>query len=345
MIIHHLAVDGVSWRILLEELDHSLTNNMNNVNAAPVAKGSSYRQWYHALQQYGKSAELLSQITYWQQTANSFRPFATDYNYDGNARVKETVSFTVKLDAHHTLNLVKEVPRVYHTEINDILLCALAKTLCTWSGRDRLVIGLEGHGRESVDDTTDVSRTVGWFTSLYPLLLTVAETTGTSELIKSVKEQLRQVPGKGLGFGVLKYINKEEAVKGRNPWYIQFNYLGQLDNVIKESKWLAVAPEATGAGRNEEQEVVEKLSFNSHIRLGQLVISWQYSPKHYSPETVKGLAAHYLSTLEMLIAHCLEQVKSGTVFTPSDYGLGSSVSFRELDAFLEEDTNDSIMSF
>ena len=121
-----------------------------------------------------------------------------------------------------TQRLLQEVPRVYHTEINDVLLAGLARTLCGWMGRDRVVIGLEGHGREAIGEGLDTSRTVGWFTSLYPVLLSVEAGRGRGMRLGSVegnpKKQLRGVPDKGIGYGVLKHMNKEGSLQGRSPW-------------------------------------------------------------------------------------------------------------------------------
>ena len=126
-------------------------------------------------------------------------------------------------------------------------------------------------------------------------------------LIKTVKEQLRQVPDKGLGYGVLKYINREEELQGRECWDVVFNYLGQLDNVVRESKWFKGASEGSGAGRSEELTVREKLSVNAMVQSGQLILNWTYSNKHFSEERVKELARSYVTHLGELIEHCLEQ--------------------------------------
>jgi non-ribosomal peptide synthase protein (TIGR01720 family) len=344
LIIHHLAVDGVSWRILVEDLQICLTAVKNNLALTSLPKSSSYKQWYEALLKYGKKSSTLAQLQYWRNTVRGFQPFEVDFNFTDQVFVKDTATFTVRLKSDDTYALLKDVPRVYHTEINDILLCSLAKVLCSWANKSNIVICLEGHGRESIDDRIDSSRTVGWFTSLYPVLINIEEQNVLGDLIKSVKEQLRQIPDKGLGYGVLRYLNKETVLQGREPWEFQFNYLGQLDTLVKESKWLAIGGEPTGSGQNEEQIVTEKISVTSYIKAGELVCVWRFSTRHFKEETIKKLASSYLSELAAIISHCLQQGQAGGVYTPSDYGLGSAISFKELDAFLEED-NDSIMSF
>ncbi|MEJ7738035.1 MAG: amino acid adenylation domain-containing protein [Chitinophagaceae bacterium] len=347
IVIHHLAIDGVSWRILLEDLEILLDASGKGQKADLGLKSSSVRQWYDALEKYGHSKTLLSQIDYWQQSVKNYYSLPVDNNYQGVIKVSDTRHHMVRLGTGHTQQLLQEVPRAYHTEINDILLGALARTLCEWSGRDNIIIGLEGHGREAIEEGTDTSRTVGWFTSLYPLLLNVGAGQGEGDLIKSVKEQLRRVPDKGLGYGVLKYINKEGSLQGKQSWEIVFNYLGQLDNVIREGKWLKGTGESTGANTSGNHAVSEKISVNGFIQGGQLVLSWSYSSLHYLEETVNRLESDYLYNLESLIAHCIEQQRSGVVYTPSDYGLSARVTYQELDRFLEreEDNIDNIMSF
>ncbi|MGF7083050.1 condensation domain-containing protein, partial [Mucilaginibacter sp. UYCu711] len=341
VIIHHLAVDGVSWRILLADLEALL----NQPEAALGSKSSSYRQWYQALENYGQQRGLQGQLNYWERVITQYEPLPADEPYTGTVQLADIRRYTIQLEAVQTRQLLQDVPRVYHTEINDLLLTALAETLCRWINKEQVVIGLEGHGREDIAKDIDTTRTVGWFTSLYPVLLKAGREHQADDLIKTVKEDLRQIPDKGLGYGVLKYINKESSLQGKTSWDIVFNYLGQLDTSIDAGKWLRGAEERAGAGRSELQAVSELISIDSHIRSGELVINWSYSSKHYREDTISKVAGDYIAGLEKLIGHCLEHGKSGSVFTPSDYGLGGDISPAELDQFMEEDNNDNIISF
>ena len=341
IVIHHLAMDGVSWRILLEDLELLLTGIKKGEKTGLGSKTSSFRQWFHALENYGKSRQLLSEINYWRQAEKSYHALPVDKDYAYPIKAKDIVHYGFRLSARQTSQLLQDVPRVYHTGVNDILLAALARTITDWSNLELLSIGLEGHGREAIGQGIDTSRTIGWFTSLYPLPLSLQKIKSEADLIKSVKEQLRQLPGKGLGYGVLKYINRDSSFqKTWEPWDIIFNYLGQLDNVVGDSKWLSGAGESQGPVRNNEQVVSEKMSINSSVRGGELIVNWSYSSKHYHEETIKKLTGTYLSNLEKLIAHCIEQHRTnGTVFTPSDCGLGSVVSYTEMDSFLDKPFN------
>ena len=347
IVIHHLAIDGVSWRILLDDMELLLNDMKKGRKTDPGMKSSSYRQWFEVLEKYGKSERLLSQRSYWQQTVKNYDGLPVDMEYDGKVMVKDIALYSNKLGAEHTRLLLQKVPRVYHTTINDLLLCAMAKTVCGWTGKDKIIIGLEGHGRDDIGVRIDTDRTVGWLTSLYPVLLEVQANSEEGDWIKSIKEQLRKVPEMGLGYGVLKYLNKEQSMQG-DRWDVIFNYLGQFDNVIKENGLLTDAEESTGFGRSKQQIVNEKFTINCHIKAGELIVNWNYSAKHYKDETIKNLVADYISNLVELINHCMEQHASGgVVYTPSDYGLGSNITYKELDRFLhkEEDNVDNIMSF
>ncbi|MEO7533118.1 MAG: amino acid adenylation domain-containing protein, partial [Ferruginibacter sp.] len=335
IVIHHLAIDGVSWRILVEDLELLLAGGADT-DLGP--KSSSYRQWYAALGAYGKTRRAQAQNSYWQQPVKHYTPLPSDKEYTGAIRVKDMAQYSLRLGSTQTQSLLQEVPKVYHTQINDILLAALARTLSNWSSNENVVIGLEGHGREAIAEGIDTSRTVGWFTTLYPVLIkTPTVTNGTDELIKSVKEQLWAIPEKGIGYGVLKYINKEASLQGKDPWDIIFNYLGQTDNVVRESNWFTGAGESAGAARSNELEVQEKLSVTSVVQGGELVLNWGYSNLHYERATIEQLAKDYALNLQNIIDHCIAQQQlDQTVYTPSDYGLAAEVSYQELDIFLAE---------
>ncbi|GAA4316747.1 hypothetical protein GCM10023149_13950 [Mucilaginibacter gynuensis] len=343
IVVHHLAIDGVSWRIILEDLNQLLDSMIGLQQPSMGAKTSSYRQWHTALTEYGLSKKIEAQKAYWNGVANSFEPLPDDWAFNGDVMMSDVAASRVKLDAINTMHLLQEVPKVYHTEINDILLAALSKTLCDWAGQQKVIIGLEGHGREAISESIDSSRTVGWFTSLYPVML--AAENDTDGLIKGVKEELRRIPEKGLGFGVLKYINKIDALQSRDPWDIVFNYLGQLDKAVSAGNWLSRADEEIGQSVSAANYSDAKLSVNCFIVQGELVMNWGYSTKHYRAETIKTLGETYIKNLATIISYCMEKGKLGKVYTPADFGLSAEIKHEELDKFLEDDNSDNIMSF
>ncbi|HEX8376315.1 MAG TPA: amino acid adenylation domain-containing protein, partial [Pedobacter sp.] len=334
IVIHHLAVDGVSWRILLEDLGEYLRNIVSGQDIHLATKGSSYRQWHEALKKYSSSQALLSQIEYWKKVVSSYQPLIVDKLSTEHHFFGQEQQYVIGLGTDRTRALLQEVPKAYNTEINDILLAALTVVMRTLTGRNTLVIGLEGHGRENIAEDVDTSRTVGWFTSIFPVMLEITE-AHADKLITDIKEQLRQIPDRGLGYGVLKYINKEEALKNDDPWDISFNYLGQLDNVLEENGLLGLANENTGSSVSEDHIKTAKISIESCIRNGELVLQWNFSAVHYHFETIKQLAESYKIELIHLIEHCVTK-KVTAILNTDGLGLRSGISHEELSRFMDE---------
>jgi amino acid adenylation domain-containing protein/non-ribosomal peptide synthase protein (TIGR01720 family) len=346
VIVHHLAIDGVSWRILLEDLALLLDQQEAGTPLSLGQKGTSYRQWYDALAAYGNSKGLPAQKQYWNKIAEQFVPLPTDKLHHSAITQKEFAHCIVTLSSALTQQLLQQVPKVYHTEVNDVLLAALARTLAQWSAQTNIIVGLEGHGREDIVPGIDLSRTVGWFTTMYPVLLALDGLNTSDELLKGIKEQLRRIPEKGIGYGVLRYINHEALLQGATPWEIIFNYLGQTGNSMA-GKWFAPATEPAGNSISDTWKQTNKMEVISLVENGELRVRWNYSMQHYHRSTIETLAGNFIANLEMLIDHCLKTAESGPVFTPSDYGLSSEISFKELDAFLENKDQDldEVMSF
>jgi len=259
-------------------------------------------------------------------------PLRTDTESDRVCRMSETGNHTIRLVAGLTEHLLKGVNQAYQTEINDVLLAALGKVLSGYQGKETIVFGLEGHGREEVmGREPDLSRTVGWFTNLYPVRLEIGRDAEAGELLRSVKEQLRNIPGKGMGYGVLRRLHPSRPID------VMFNYLGQLDNATAGGGWLKAAGEGTGptvAGNNTFGHL---LSVNAFITGGELVVSWGYDGLRYEEATIKRIAESYIQELEALIAHCRS---AGRGYTPSDFGLGGSVRYNELETFLDAGETD-----
>jgi amino acid adenylation domain-containing protein/non-ribosomal peptide synthase protein (TIGR01720 family) len=336
MVVHHLAIDGVSWRIIIEDLEQILEALIQNQRPKLETKSSSYRQWYHTLESYSQTAQVQSSLGYWQKTVESYESLLGDKPIKRPSLEKDIRVYQSQLNIPHTEQLVRQSSKAYHTEINDLLLAALAQTLADYSQTTRVSIGMEGHGREAIDSQTDTSRTTGWFTSLYPVSLKLDEEHDPSALIKSTKEQLRKIPEKGLSYGVLKYLTKLPDLQSKDPWDIVFNYLGQLDTATGKQSLIQVAKESTGKGKSGEQELKERLSVDCRIQNKQLEINWSYDSQAFSSQKIEQLSAAYLLNLESLIVHCISQ--SRPTSTPSDYGL-LEIDYRDLDVFLKEEYN------
>ncbi|MBS7233718.1 amino acid adenylation domain-containing protein [Flavobacterium psychroterrae] len=331
---HHLAVDGVSLRIILDEMEIILDALVQNVNVELGLKTGSYREWSTLLNSYANSNKVMLQKSYWENVKQNFTPFKTDYASEYQDR--ETLeNYVINISEELTTSLTKSANKAYNTEINDILLAALAKTIGEWTKNSSVVIGLEGHGRELFSEKIDISNSTGWFTNKYPLLLN-ADFESEGELIKSVKEQIRNVPDKGLGYGALKYLNTDaeinNSLKG-SSWDLVFNYLGQMDNVINKSNWFIGADQDTGNHINKKYPVRDKIVVKGAIVNNTLGFSFDYSNKQYDKKTIEMLANMYINNLTNLIQHTLD--KEVTDFTPSDFNLQDKLSMNELDSLFE----------
>jgi non-ribosomal peptide synthase protein (TIGR01720 family) len=346
LVVHHLVVDGVSWRILLEDLGVLLEGMSNGREVNLGKKSTSYRQWFERLKVYGQSRRVMEQKGYWEEVVSKYRKLPVDKEGGEMVELQEIHHLELSLGLEWTRQLLQEVPRVYHTEINDILLSALVKVVSEWIGKAEIVIGLEGHGREDLGGDMDLSRTVGWMTNLYPVALSAGDGSGYGELLMGVKEALRRIPDRGIGYGVLRYINGEERLRNRS-WDLMFNYLGQVDNIVRKDVGIQDAEESDGENISRKYRMQEKLMINSLVSGGDLIMRWSFSGRHYEEETIDRLLQQYRRVLQELIDHCGRQGKKGSVYTPSDYGLGMDVGYAELQAFMNEEENDldNIMNF
>ncbi|MEO6525877.1 MAG: condensation domain-containing protein, partial [Gemmatimonadaceae bacterium] len=337
VIVHHLAVDGISWRILLEDLQQAYLAQSTGSGAALPSTSSSFADWAESLARHADSQSLAREIDYWDadaaETPSSLpvdvaRPASE--NTEASAKV-----VTTALTVEETRRLLHDVPAAYRTQINDALLAALTDTISSWTGDDAILLDLEGHGRELAGDDLDMSRTVGWFTAVFPLRLDRRGRSDTGDLLKSVKEQLRAVPNHGMGYGVLRYCSGDEAVRQRlsglpRPQMI-FNYLGQFGQLLPKSSLFRLANESIGPTHDPRGERRYLLDVRAGVYADRLEIDWTYSTNVHTQATIDALAQRYLDRLRTLIDHC--RSPHAGAYTPSDFPL-AGLDRRELDELL-----------
>ncbi|NPU93703.1 MAG: amino acid adenylation domain-containing protein, partial [Gammaproteobacteria bacterium] len=322
LVVHHLVVDGVSWRILLDDFTQALNRIVQHEDVKLGLKTTSYQQWVNALSDYVKNGSLMGEMRHWERAVSGEKPVLPLDDPEGRYTVADTRVHSLILDEEHTLSLLRDVNRAYRTEINDVLMTALARTFSDWSGNVETLIDLEGHGREIFSDKIDLSRTVGWFTSVYPVRLRYENGQSLQDNLKSIKEQLRQIPSRGFGFGALRYLgsrDQRELLKQAPRADVVFNYLGQFDSIIDNNPWFNVATEERGLEHSLDSHDPHRLSINSHIVEGKLQVDWIYSHQVFKPHTIERLAAQYMRALEQIILHCTQPDVFG--YTPADFPL------------------------
>ncbi|MEH2262461.1 non-ribosomal peptide synthetase [Nostoc sp.] len=325
LIIHHLVVDGVSWRILLEDLATAYQQLQQTQAVQLPPKTTSFQDWAIRLQEYGRSLFCKQELNYWlAQCDRDIRPMPVDYPTGLAANtVGSTEEITVFLSAEETSALLEEVPSVYNTQINDVLLTALLQTFAQWTGNCTLSVELEGHGREELFEDVDLSRTVGWFTSIYPVRLELSAAFDLGISLKSIKEQLRRIPNRGIGYGILRYLSKNadicKQLQAIASSEICFNYLGQFDRVLSPTIWQRFAQENPGQALSPLAKRSYLLDVVGSVVAGKLQMTWIYSRNIHRRETIEGLANDYNSVLRSLIAHCKSPEGGG--YTPTDFPL------------------------
>ncbi|HRI38632.1 MAG TPA: condensation domain-containing protein, partial [Nitrospira sp.] len=338
IVLHHLAVDGVSWRILLEDMQTVYRQAVENRLVQLPPKTTSFRQWAERLQRYAE-AEVMkdSSSAVWLTVQERESIVLPVDNPTGSDREAAAETLTVSLDEENTEALLHRVSAAYGTQINDVLLTALAKTLGRWTGLSRVTIDLEGHGREDLFPELDVSRTVGWFTSVFPVTLDATLSLSPGESLKTVKEQLRGIPSRGIGYGIARYLTKDGLGAAKDHTEagvpVSFNYLGQFDAVATDESPFVLSSESVGKEHDPDNPMEYELDINASVVNGCLEVMWTYSRERYRPGTITSLAAAYLKALQTLIAHCLSADAGG--YTPSDF---PNVELEQdaLDAILEQ---------
>ncbi|MGB5930643.1 MAG: amino acid adenylation domain-containing protein, partial [Cyclobacteriaceae bacterium] len=350
--IHHLAVDALSWRIIQDDLEVLLQADADTEKES--TKTASYRQWTSAIREYARREDTLNQTSYWLDGSDGFQQLRGDLDRSPSYStvIGDMSQLHFSLEESLTTSLLQKIHGVYGTEVNDILLTALASTFYRKLTIHRLWVGMEGHGREEVISEMDVTGTVGWFTNLYPVALHIpGNTNNLKDWIISTKEQLRAVPDKGLSFGALQYYHPDHEVRNilrKAEWNIEFNYLGQIqatgnqiDTVLNRSS------EDMGRQMHPTTPTDSPLTLTAMVVDGKLHIWWGFDHHKFTEQAVMDIGDHYMSEIENLTDHCLHTTKNAS--TPADYGLQGQMDYKEYERFKnkvkEEEDFDELLKF
>ncbi|HTF86333.1 MAG TPA: amino acid adenylation domain-containing protein, partial [Cellvibrio sp.] len=314
LAIHHLVVDGVSWRILLADMEQAWAQLQQQQTIQLSPKTSSLQQWGDALQAYVKeSSSFREEREYWlKRLALPVKPLPRS-----EAAPRPGVSL-FSLNAQQTAALLGESNTTYRTQINELMLAALWQAYQAWTGHGNLRIEMEGHGREEFFDGLDVSETLGWFTAVYPLILQAPQEKSWAGLIAAVKEQYRALPNKGVGYGLLKYIQRDAAIRDQESEQssaeIFFNYLGQFDNSLDRNAVFSWAKESAGATVSALNPQRKPVSVEGLVRDAELRFSIE--SQVLSEQQRERFADLFAQALRGCIDHCLT---SQSRYAPSDF--------------------------
>ncbi|OLB63920.1 MAG: hypothetical protein AUI10_13430 [Actinobacteria bacterium 13_2_20CM_2_72_6] len=308
LVAHHLVVDAVSWRILLDDLDAAYRQAAGGGTVHLGQRTTGFGEWSRRLSAHVAEGGLDSEIAHWEAACDS-GPLPMDEPADEPGAPARTVA--VEVAAEETEALLRAAPAAYRTRINDVLLAALAWALSRWSGQERVAVALEGHGREDLLDGVDLSRTVGWFTTMFPVVLAVAaqDEPDWRTLVKSVRRQLRTVPGNGFGYGALRYLGPPEVrarlATGPGPQLV-FNYLGQWDTQASDRPdgLYRAVHSALGQEHDPADRGSHPLEVVGAVDGGRLHFSWYYLPDRLHESTVARVAADFAGALRAIARDC-----------------------------------------
>ncbi|OHU92273.1 MULTISPECIES: non-ribosomal peptide synthetase [Pseudoalteromonas] len=329
IIIHHLAVDGVSWRILFEDFNRLLTHSATGDELTLEGKGSSYRDWVESLAGYIDTEKGQADLQYWlaqSENALSTADFFTDNALPAKTyQLCEMKSAQVQLSKQCTEKLLKHCHQAYGTNINDLLLTALVTSYYHATGNSNLVVDLEGHGREILNSDIDITKTLGWFTSIYPVHFALSQPDKLGQCIKDVKTALHSVPNKGVGYGIFRYVNEHETLKNISHGQVVFNFLGDTSagDSSKGNQHVSLSKNAFGDTVSKQRSAKSAVTVNGSVSFEQLTFTFQY-PSQWQTHKIAQWQDNFVAVLEALVEHCQDTPRLG--FTPSDFALLSASS-------------------
>jgi non-ribosomal peptide synthase protein (TIGR01720 family) len=336
--IHPLLVDAVSWQVLLEDLQIAYQQTSQGKVIYLSEKTTSFKQWVQYIQEYAQSSEILQEQDYWLATLQKpFSSLPVDYCESEN-RVTQADIVSVSLNSQETQALLVNVSKAYNAEINDVLLTALVQAFAKWTGEQRLWIDVEDNGREKIfQNINDIcfSRTIGLFTTCFPAILDITAASDQGSALVAVKEYLRSIPKKGIGYDILRYISGNQEIKSQltslpQP-QVSFKYLGNFDLVISQPSLFKLAQQPLRLNQSASKNQFYLLEINGIIVQGQLQLNWIYSTAIHRRETIEALTSNFIEALQGIIAHC--QSIEGQKYTPSDFPR-ANLSQQNLDKLL-----------
>lgn len=307
IVVHHLIIDAESWRILLEDIQSCWFEFALGNTPVLAQKTSSFKHWSQKLAEYSQSEILVSEQAYWlQQASQTTIPLDYVASLQENT-VESTSVVSASLSQEHTAILVGEIPSKLKVSVKDALITALVTVVQHWHNEEEVLIDIEGHGREDLFENVDISRTVGWFTTVFPVLFTIPPNETLQDNLSKVSRTLSAIPKNGIGHGLLRNNEAGSELKQQAYSEICFNYLGQIDTStnsgdLDEPTSFTQLSTNIGQPRSADGLRAFKIEVNARIENNQLSVDWSFSKKLHKAETIERLVNEFIQTLTQLLA-------------------------------------------
>ncbi|MBP1080163.1 amino acid adenylation domain-containing protein [Bacillus capparidis] len=330
---HHLIVDGYSWRIMLDDLQAIYEQLINKRSGSLPSKSLSFKKWSDDLYEYARSDQLKDELGFWlENTPADLKPVPVDL--EGGLNIEKSArTITQIMTEEETNDLLYAAGG--NTKIDDILLSALSLTLTNWTGKT--LVDLEGHGRQPLLKEHDLSRTVGWFTCVYPIVLgDMDQEKNMADVLKQVKERYRSVPNGGIGYEILFYLADKgvrDQIADKPRPQISFNYLGQFTQNLSKHSLFTLSEVNTGPARDPNGIRSHLLEIDCMVVEKKLSIEWKYSANSHLPVTIQCLASDFVDQLKHFIRYC--KTLNQSYLTPSDFPL-AIIDQKKLDELAED---------
>jgi amino acid adenylation domain-containing protein/thioester reductase-like protein/non-ribosomal peptide synthase protein (TIGR01720 family) len=311
LVAHHLVVDAVSWHIILDDVATAIEQSCRGEAVALPASSTPFRLWAQELARHAADPSLVAELPSWlDQSAPGVVAIPRDLEAPQTANTVDSESrIELKIPSALTRTILEDVTRRFGVQVQDVLLAAIVEAVGGWSGGEDVLVALESHGREELFPTFDLTRTVGWFTALYPLRLR-RDPRGVEHTLGGVGDRIRSVRDHGIGFGLLRYANPHRGIRAALEAglaaEVSFNFLGRWHQGIDSSRPIVLAPESHGDLRNREAQRPHLLDVSAYIGEQSVHIHWFYSRAFHREATIADLSVRFQRALQTMADLCGE---------------------------------------
>lgn len=296
LVVHHLLIDGVSWRILVEDLMFYY-----QAPEQKALKTASYDAWISSWEEYLESNDSTEEVTWYldqhQQGGEKDELSFVDSDFENTREQEQSIEF--KLDKLLSEKLVRQLPAKCNLSINEVLLTSLLLAYQEWADKNSMYLMMEGHGRENLPaNTPDVSRTVGWFTSLYPVRLSGVESGELSDTFAQVKRHISAIPNQGVSFNWLRYQTTDNTLRNMAVPHMSFNYLGTFD--VADEREISFASESSGVQTSFRQQRLYEIDFLGAMLDNQINFSIIFNQTRIAREKIQTLVDLWQSKMALI---------------------------------------------